>query len=126
MDYEKFVKEEVKNIKKVDMENLLEKEGDLKDKVKKTENHGITGEWGSRIILLMNMAKDGITGRYPISKKALAVMTFGLLYFLCPFDLIPDFIPVIGYFDDIAVLAIVWKIIDGELTDYISWKKENF
>ncbi|MDY0131388.1 MAG: DnaJ domain-containing protein [Desulforegulaceae bacterium] len=36
------------------------------------------------------------------------LIIFGLVYFLFPFDLIRDFIPYIGYLDDLAV--IVWII----------------
>ena len=30
---------------------------------------------------------------------------FCLAYLMCPIDLIPDFIPIVGYLDDIAVIA---------------------
>jgi DnaJ like chaperone protein len=36
------------------------------------------------------------------------LIIFGLVYFLFPFDLIRDFIPYIGYFDDLAL--IIWII----------------
>lgn len=38
----------------------------------------------------------------------LILIIFGLIYFLFPFDLIRDFIPYIGYMDDLAL--IVWII----------------
>lgn len=34
-------------------------------------------------------------------------LTFGILYVIMPYDLIPNFIPVIGWIDDIAVIALV-------------------
>lgn len=47
------------------------------------------------------------------TKKALAGAA--LLYFIMPADVIPDVIPVIGYIDDAAAVAIVWKLLSEEL-----------
>ena len=52
----------------------------------------------------------------PVSLKALAVA--GLLYFICPFDVIPDAIPVLGYADDAAVIAAVVAAIGPMLAKY--------
>ncbi|MGI5070645.1 DUF1232 domain-containing protein [Treponema pectinovorum] len=41
----------------------------------------------------------------PIFAKLLAALT--LAYAFSPIDLIPDFIPVVGYFDDIIILPIL-------------------
>ncbi len=38
-------------------------------------------------------------------KKAKLIILGALGYFILPFDLIPDFIPFVGYTDDLAVLA---------------------
>ena len=40
------------------------------------------------------------------SRKNRAVAIGAILYFINPFDLIPDAAPVIGYLDDLAVLAL--------------------
>ena len=40
--------------------------------------------------------------RMPLKEKGIVLGALG--YFIFPFDLIPDFIPVIGYADDFAVL----------------------
>jgi uncharacterized membrane protein YkvA (DUF1232 family) len=36
-------------------------------------------------------------------------LTFLLAYLACPIDLVPDFIPVLGYADDVIVVAIVLR-----------------
>jgi len=41
----------------------------------------------------------------PISAKIFAALTIG--YALSPIDLIPDFIPVIGYLDDLIILPVL-------------------
>ena len=46
----------------------------------------------------------------------------GLLYFILPADLIPDFIPVVGYLDDLAVLTTIMNSLKGEINAYRIWK----
>ncbi|MGM9481797.1 YkvA family protein [Roseateles sp. NT4] len=65
-------------------------------------------EWAKRI------KRDGVTlwfagknPRTPWFAKALAV--FVVAYALSPIDLIPDFIPVLGYVDDVLLLpGLIW------------------
>lgn len=44
--------------------------------------------------------------RTPIAAKLLACITVG--YALSPIDLIPDFIPVLGYLDDLLLPALIY------------------
>lgn len=50
-----------------------------------------------------------------ISKKDKGIIIGALGYFLLPFDLVPDFLPAIGFTDDIAALGLaiykVWNCI---------------
>lgn len=60
-----------------------------------------------------------------ISPKALISVVAGLMYFLSPIDAIPDFIPVFGMLDDIAVLAWIMKTLDGELNAFRAWRERQ-
>lgn len=67
--------------------------------------------WARRI------KRDGVTlwfaGRHPMTPwyaKALGMVV--VAYALSPIDLIPDFIPVLGYLDDVLLLpALIWLAI---------------
>ncbi|MCQ2560315.1 MAG: DUF1232 domain-containing protein, partial [Clostridia bacterium] len=48
-----------------------------------------------------------------------------LLYFFSPVDLLPDFLPAIGYLDDVAVVAFVINMIHEDLDDYREWKDKT-
>lgn len=48
-----------------------------------------------------------------------------LIYFVSPIDIIPDSIPVLGYFDDAAVVAACWKLVESDVEEYIKWRDEN-
>jgi uncharacterized membrane protein YkvA (DUF1232 family) len=41
---------------------------------------------------------------------------FGIAYFIMPFDLIPDFIPVIAHIDDAAVMLLALRIVAHRVT----------
>lgn len=51
----------------------------------------------------------------PLSAKAGFAAV--LIYFLNPFDIVPDLTPVIGYLDDAGVLAGAWMYLAGHVTD---------
>ena len=57
-----------------------------------------------------------------ISPKALVSVVAGLMYFLSPVDAIPDFLPLFGMIDDIAVLAWLMKTLDDELNAFRLWR----
>ena len=49
----------------------------------------------------------------------------GLLYFILPTDLTPDFLPGIGYMDDAMVLGTLWKLVSEELERYVFFLRET-
>lgn len=47
-----------------------------------------------------------------------SVVIAALLYFLTPVDAMPDFAPLLGYLDDIGVVAWTIKFLGDEITSY--------
>ena len=72
---------------------------------------------------LYALFKDSVKGNYKLHPANVAMIGGGLLYFLIPVDLIPDFIPVVGYLDDLAVLTTIMNSLKGEIDEYRSWKQ---
>jgi uncharacterized membrane protein YkvA (DUF1232 family) len=65
---------------------------------------------------LTRLARAWARGEYRAVPWKSVVLTVGaLLYFVSPADLIPDFIPVLGYLDDAAVVAYVVRAIRSDL-----------
>lgn len=76
------------------------------------------------IKVYFKMLGDVFTGKYkkvPVGTIAAIVGT--LLYVLSPIDLIPDFIPVIGYLDDAAMLALCLNFTKYDVEEYKKDKK---
>jgi uncharacterized membrane protein YkvA (DUF1232 family) len=48
--------------------------------------------------------------------RAKLTLMGALAYFILPIDVIPDFLPIIGYTDDAAVLALAIKIVGDHIT----------
>jgi curved DNA-binding protein CbpA len=74
--------------------------------------------------VLYSLFKDAVNGKYKLPPASVAMIGGGLLYFILPADLIPDFIPVIGYLDDLAVLKTIMNSINKEITEYRIWKEQ--
>jgi uncharacterized membrane protein YkvA (DUF1232 family) len=72
--------------------------------------------------LLFSMLADSFNGKYPIPKKTAAIITFALLYLISPVDIAPDILPLIGFVDDVAVLAFAFSLIKEDLENYKAWK----
>ena len=58
------------------------------------------------------------------TSTAVAIMA-ALIYFVTPFDLISDLIPVVGLLDDAAAMAFVVSMVHDDLNEYTEWQKEN-
>jgi uncharacterized membrane protein YkvA (DUF1232 family) len=72
---------------------------------------------------LFRLIKLSISGEYtelPTSTVVAAVAV--LIYFLSPIDLIPDFIPVVGLLDDMALVAWFSTSIKHELDKFHAWE----
>ncbi len=58
------------------------------------------------ILFFILLMKDLLADRR-VSKQSKAVATVCLAYLLNPFDVVPDFIPILGYLDDYIVASIL-------------------
>lgn len=78
------------------------------------------------ILLCLELIRDYRSGAYrDIAAWAVAAVAFGLLYLVNPVELIPDVIPVVGYLDDVAVMAVIFKLVRAELEKYAAWRKSQ-
>lgn len=77
--------------------------------------------WGY-LGLLFSMLADAFNSKYPVPKKTVLVIAFSFLYLISPVDFLPDVIPLLGFADDIALLAFAFSLIKEDLDNYRAWK----
>lgn len=73
--------------------------------------------------IILRLVKTWLAGDYKdISLKSIVILIGAILYFLNPFDAIPDAIPVVGYVDDVGVVAWVLKTLKNEIEKFREWE----
>ncbi|PKD21522.1 hypothetical protein APR41_00610 [Salegentibacter salinarum] len=106
-----------------DIDDVLEDEDAIKSKF---ENKGKLQRYLDDAVILFSLLKDYAKGNYrEVPFNVIAAIGGALLYVLSPIDLIPDFIPIIGYLDDAAVVAFCLNLIEKDLITYKLWKKKK-
>ena len=57
-----------------------------------------------------------------ISEPNLVIIIAAILYFVSPFDVIPDWVPVLGHIDDAFVVSLALKSVRLDLDTFMAWE----
>ena len=57
-----------------------------------------------------------------ISSQNLLVIIAAIIYFVSPFDVIPDSVPVFGHIDDAMVVRLAMKSVGADLDTFMAWE----
>jgi uncharacterized membrane protein YkvA (DUF1232 family) len=99
------------------VENAAQKLHDLE------QQQGALADVWMYLQALFRLLQAYTTQRYTeIPWGSIVLTTIALAYFVSPIDLIPDFIPVLGFLDDSAVIAFVVAQIKTDLDNFIAWE----
>ena len=92
---------------------------DNADRIEKIVSNGTLSKFLKDVKVYFKMLSDVFSRRYTrVPRGTVAAIIGTLLYVLSPVDLIPDMIPVIGYLDDAAVLALCLKFVKHDVDEY--------
>lgn len=115
----KFVEEGAKKINQDDTKKLYRKQ----KRLEKILNLKVFSKQKDKLKVLLEILKAYHKGQYRnIPWRSIAAITFTLLYIINPIDIIPDFLPILGYVDDISVFISLFKLIEKDIDNYESWK----
>ena len=91
---------------------------------KAKHQHGALHKLRGDFLELLGMIRAWASGKYSVVPwKSLVLGIAAVLYFVNPFDLVPDFLPLTGLVDDVAVLALVLKSLQKDLARFRDWQQ---
>ncbi|WP_240644484.1 YkvA family protein [Paenibacillus paeoniae] len=122
-------KVEAEQLQETDIQKWAGKIGDYNQQEKYVQE----GFWGKvkRYAAKVPFAREVVTLYYcaadpatPMKAKATAIGA--LAYWILPIDLIPDFVPVIGFADDATAVLLAYKALSSQISDEHREKAEQF
>lgn len=79
----------------------------------------------AQISLIGRLIKANLSGTYKLkSNRVLLGLLAACIYFINPFDLVPDILVGIGLVDDMAIIAWVFSSASDELRAFEAWEKQ--
>jgi uncharacterized membrane protein YkvA (DUF1232 family) len=69
------------------------------------------------------MLKAHFSGVKKLSSSTLGLVVLALVYFLSPIDIIPDFLGVFGFADDLSVILAVFAKLKDEVEEFLDWER---
>ena len=117
---EKFVKDGVNRMTQEEVKRAAKNTARAKHKA----NVGILKQLVTRIHEVADMLNDYADRKYrEVPYWSLCAISFLILYVANPLDCIPDFIPVLGFVDDLAVATIVLAMVEQDIKNWRVWRK---
>ena len=82
------------------------------------------GKKFSMIPVMISLVKNYVQGKYTtVPYGTILAVLSALVYFLSPIDIIPDFIPLEGYLDDMAVVGLCMNMVSIDIETYEKWRQ---
>jgi uncharacterized membrane protein YkvA (DUF1232 family) len=104
---------------KLGLLGLLQKSLVKVQEIAATSNISVVKLLNHYIVLFSELIKAYVAGTYKkLPAITLVKIVAVLIYFISPFDFIPDVLPFVGFTDDLAVVLWVGKSIKNELDEF--------
>ena len=75
------------------------------------------------LMAMIRMIRDYQRAEYrDISEQNLLIIVAAIIYFVSPFDVIPDWVPLLGLIDDAFVISLALKSVRLDLDTFMAWE----
>jgi uncharacterized membrane protein YkvA (DUF1232 family) len=93
---------------------------------KKMKDIPLGGDKLANIPVMVSLIRSFVKKEYTdIPINSILAITGALIYFVSPVDLIPDWIPILGYSDDVLVINECLKWVESDVEKYVKWRNDN-
>lgn len=75
------------------------------------------------IQVFVRMIKAHFKGQHELEFSTLGLIVLAMVYFISPIDLIPDFLGVFGFVDDLSVVLAVYAKLKVEIDKFLEWER---
>jgi uncharacterized membrane protein YkvA (DUF1232 family) len=90
------------------------------------KNKGPLADIWNYLMALFRLLQAYLRREYTdIAWGSIVLVVVAIVYFVSPLDLIPDFIPALGFVDDAAVIAFVVAQVKAEVDDFLRWEADH-
>jgi len=98
----------------------------LKQSAAKARRSPVMKNLAGDLNVLFRMLKAWHGGDYvQVPWKSVVGIAAALIYFINPFDAVPDMIPVYGVIDDLSVLSFVLTSVRSDLNRFLEWERRS-
>jgi uncharacterized membrane protein YkvA (DUF1232 family) len=118
---EKKYHETRKKITETDVKVALSKAGGVAEKLLRS-GAGWVRVLGLQVKLLYELLRDSVSKKFKVPWATVAAITAALLYVIMPIDLLPDFIPGVGYVDDALIVSMCISLVRIDLRRYARFR----
>ena len=111
-------------------EELLNNRDELDDFLyrleQKIKDMPFVGDKFQVIPVMISLVKNYVQGKYTtVPYGTILGVLSALVYVLTPIDIFPDFIPLAGYLDDMAVVGLCMNMVKIDIETYDKWRQSQ-
>jgi uncharacterized membrane protein YkvA (DUF1232 family) len=93
---------------------------------KSEKQKGVLAEVWDELTAFFRLLRSWVTGRYKeVPWRTIVLIVGAIAYFVSPIDVIPDWIPLAGFIDDLYVLRLVVRATRTDVQRYRAWESAN-
>ena len=105
-----------------DPERLLKLVGEAREKINHIPRGPFAETWPYLMAMIRLIRAYQQKEYQDISVTNFLMIVAAIVYFVSPFDLIPDSVPILGHIDDALVVRVAVKSVGADLDTFMAWE----